>query len=407
MAQTREMPSWLDEITIEQLENDPYPIFARLRREAPIAWIPVLGSWFASNWQYCRQIASDSEHFVGGTDPALDYVFGQPCVLSIDGEVHDDLRAMIDPHLRPRAVNRYIEQLARPIARHYLAEIRDRGRADLMAEYFEPISVRALGDVLGLQQVDSETLRHWFHDLSSGIVNKAVDAEGNFLNPAGFAASLAARAEIEAVVNPMLDRFEKEPNDSGLSHWLHDGMPEGQVRSREYIFPNLLVVLLGGMQEPGHACGATMLGLFTQPDQLRRVVENRNLISKAVAEGLRWLSPITTTTGRRPKQDFELGGVTLPAGQNVLLSYGSANRDAAEFEQPEIFNMDRPPRPHLAFGTGVHICAGAAFAPQVARIALEELLGAIPSIEFDPDHEVVVWGWFFRGPRVLHARWTT
>jgi aromatic O-demethylase, cytochrome P450 subunit len=75
-----------------------------------------------------------------------------------------------------------------------------------------------------------------------------------------------------------------------------------EVRSREYIVPTLLTILLGGMQEPGHACGSTMLGLFTQPAQLRRVVEDKRLIPKAVQEGLRWLSPITTTMGRRPKQ---------------------------------------------------------------------------------------------------------
>jgi cytochrome P450 len=399
-------PSWLDEITIEQFENDPYPIFARLRREAPIAWIPVLQSWMASNWEYCWQIASDSQNFVGGTDPALEHVFGQPCILTIDGEIHDDLRAMIDPNLRPRAVNRYIDGLARPIARRYLDEIKDRGSAALMAEYLESVSVRALADMLGLKDVDSNTLRRWFHDLSSGFVNKALDEQGNFLNPAGFTASDAARAEIEEVVNPLLDRLAKEPDDSGLSHWLHDGMPPGQVRSREYIYPTLLVILLGGMQEPGHAAGATLLGLFSQPEQLRRVIDDKRLIPKAVQEGLRWLSPITTTMGRRPKKDFELGGVTLPAGHNVLLSYGSANRDESQFEQSETYNLDRPARPHLAFGTGVHVCAGVAFGPSVARIALEELLSAIPSIELDPAHEVMIWGWFFRGPRELHVRWS-
>ncbi len=398
--------NWLDEITIEQLENDPYPIFARLRREAPIVWMPALGSWIVSNWKYCREIARDSEHFAGGSDPALEHVFGQPCVLSADGEVHADLRAMIDPHLRPSVVASYIDSMVRPVARQYLAEIRDKGIADLMAEYFEPISVRAVGDLLGFQQTDSATLRRWFHDLSSGFVNKAVDAEGNFLTPEGFAASDAARTEIEAVVNAMLDRLEKEPDESALSHWLHDGMPPGQVRSRESIFPNLLVILLGGMQEPGHACGSTLLGLFSQPELLRSVIEDQSQMLKAVHEGMRWLSPIWTTIGRRPFSDFEIGGVTLHAGQNVLLSYGSANRDEGQFEQPEIFKMDRSSRSHLAFGTGKHICAGTYFAPQVARIALEELLGAIPSIELDSDHEVVVWGWFFRGPQELRVRWS-
>lgn len=397
---------WLDEITIEQLETDPYPIFARLRREAPIAWIPTLGSWLVSNWKYCREIARDSEHFAGGSDPALEHVFGQPCILSVDGEVHNDLRSMVDPHLRPSVVASYIDQLVRPVARQCLAEIRDQGKADLMAEYFEPISVRAVGDLLGFQQIDSDTLRRWFHDLSSGFVNKAVDAEGNFLNPEGFAASDAARAEIETVVNSMLDRLENEPDESALSHWLHDGMPPGQVRSRESIFPNLLVILLGGMQEPGHACGSTLLGLFSQPELLRNVIEDQSQMLKAVHEGMRWLSPIWTTIGRRPFSDFDIGGVTLRKGQNVLLSYGSANRDEAQFEQPEIYMLDRSSRSHLAFGMGKHICAGTYFAPHVARIALEELLSAIPSIELDPEHEVVVWGWFFRGPQELRVRWS-
>ncbi len=398
--------SWLDEITIEQLENDPYPIFAQLRREAPIAWVPALGSWLVSTWKYCWEIACDSKNFAGGTDLALEHVFGQPCVLSIDGEIHTDLRTMMDPHLRPRAVNRYIDDLVRPIARQYLEAIKGRTSAELMAEYFEPISVRAVADVLGLQAVDSDTLRRWFHNLSSGFVNKAVDAEGNFLNPAGFAVSDATRVEIEAFINPLLDQLEKSPDDSALSHWLHDGMPSGQVRSREYIFPTLLVILLGGMQEPGHACGSTMLGLFTQPEQLRRVIEDQTLIPKAIREGLRWLSPIWTTIGRRPMHDVELGGITLPAGQNVLLSYGSANRDGMQFENPDTYNLDRLLRPHLAFGTGTHVCAGSYFAPQVARIALEELLAALPSIQLDADQEVTVWGWFFRGPRELRVKWS-
>lgn len=398
--------NWLNEITIEQLETDPYPIFAQLRHEAPIAWVPALGSWLVSTWKYCWDIACDSKNFAGGTDPALEHVFGQPCVLSVDGQVHSELRTMMDPHLRPRAVNRYIDNLVRPTARKYLEEIRGRGKAELMAEYFEPISVRAVGDMLGLQEVDSDTLRRWFHNLSSGFVNKAVDAEGNFLNPEGFAVSDAARAEIEAFIYPLLDRLEKEPDDSALSHWLHDGMPEGQVRSRASIFPTLLVILLGGMQEPGHACGSTMLGLFTQPEQLRRVIEDQTLIPKAIREGLRWLSPIWTTIGRRPKHDIEVGGITLAAGQNVLLSYGSANRDEAQFEKPELYNLDRPQRPHLAFGTGTHVCAGSYFAPYVARIALEELLTALPSIELDAEQELTVWGWFFRGPRELPVKWS-
>jgi cytochrome P450 len=389
--------SWLDDVSVEQLENDPYPVFERLRREAPIAWIPAIQANIASTWKDCWEIASDFENFGGTTDPANEHVFGQPNILSVDGDLHAGLRGMIDPQLRPRAVRQYIDDLARPIARGYVAELPENGPAELMAQYFEPISVRALGDLLGFKEIDSDTLRHWFHDLSTGFANKA-------LHPEGFAISDAVTKEIKAVVDPKLEQLSREPDDSSLSHWLHDGMPEGQTRSPEYIYPTLFVILLGGQQEPGHGAGSTLLGLLSNPGQLRRVAQDSSLIPRAINEGLRWCAPIWTTLGRSPYRDVERAGRKIARGSHVLLAYGSANRDEAEFERPDVFDIDRPQHPHMAFGTGKHACAGSSFAPNVIRIALEELFRAYPSIEPDPDEESPLWGWIFRGPRELHVR---
>jgi cytochrome P450 len=398
MFQAHPGTSWLDDVSVELLENDPYPVFERLRREAPIAWIPALQAFVASTWAECWGIASDFENFDGTTDPANEHVFGQPNILSVDGDLHAGLRQMIDPQLRPRAVRGYIEGLARPIAQRYLAELPESGPVDLMARYFEPISVRALGDLLGFKEIDSDTLRHWFHDLSTGFANKA-------LHPEGFAISDAVTEEIKAVVDPKLERLAREPDDSSLSHWLHDGMPEGETRPAQYIYPTLFVILLGGQQEPGHGAGSTMLGLLSNPEQLRRVAADRSLVPHAVTEGLRWCAPIWTTLGRSPYHDVERAGVKIPAGGHILLAYGSANRDEAEFERPDVFDMDRAQHPHMAFGTGRHACAGSSFAPNVIRIALEELLGAHPTIKLDPEHEPRLWGWIFRGPQSLYVTW--
>jgi cytochrome P450 len=397
MTSTR---AWLDEISVEMLQEDPDPIFARLRREAPIAFIPAIGTWVGSTWKECWQIASDSATWGGSTDPAAERVFGQPSILSADGDIHADLRSMVDPHLRPRAVKRYIDDLVKPIAKKYLDGMRARGAAELMAEYFEPISVRALGDMLGFNAVDSDGLRHWFHDLSTGFINKA-------LLPELFAISDAVTDEIKAITDRRIERLSMEPDDTGLSHWLHDGMPTGQARTKEYIYPTLFVVLLGGMQEPGHGAGSVMLGLFSRPEQLRRVIDDPSQIPRAVTEGMRWIAPIWTAIGRRPNRDVEIAGVTVQKGETVMLTYGSANRDEAEFEQPDVFDIDRPEHPHLAFGTGRHSCSGLSFAQAVIRIAIEELLIAFPTIELDPDHEPTVWGWVFRAPKQLHVRWTT
>jgi cytochrome P450 len=390
---------WLEEISVEQLENDPYPVFERLRREAPLAWIPSVQANIASTWQECWEIASDYENFGGTTDPANEHVFGQPNILSVDGDLHAGLRAMIDPQLRPRAVKKYIEDLVRPIVREILAGLPETGPAELMAQYFEPISVRALGDLLGFKEIDSGTLRHWFHDLSTGFANKA-------LHPEGFAVSDAVSEEIRAVVDPKLARLSREPDDSSLSHWLHDGMPEGQTRPPEYIYPTLFVILLGGQQEPGHGAGSTLLGLLSNPDQLRRVGQDRSLIPRAVNEGLRWCAPIWTTLGRSPYRDVERSGTKIAAGSHILLAYGSANRDESEFERPGVFDIDRAQHPHMAFGTGQHACAGSSLAPNLMRIALEELLEAYSLIELDPRQPSSEWGWIFRGPRELHVRLT-
>ena len=164
------------------------------------------------------------------------------------------------------------------------------------------------------------------------------------------------------------------------------------------------MILLGGMQEPGHGAGSVLAGLMSRPDQLQRVVADPNLIPKAVNEGLRWVAPIWTTLGRRPFREVERAGVTLPAGAHVLLAYGSANWDDTEFTDPEVYDLDRAQHPHMAFGTGKHACAGSSLAPNVMRIALEELLGGLPGLELEESPELR--GFIFRGPRELRGRWS-
>ncbi|ODU06439.1 MAG: hypothetical protein ABS81_04340 [Pseudonocardia sp. SCN 72-86] len=389
---------WLNGLTVQDLETDPYPIFQRLRRESPVAFVPAIHAWIASTWEVCSAVADDAEVFHGGTSPLHERVFGAPHVLGAEGPDHRQLRAAIDPALRPRAFRDLLEGTVRPVARKGIERLRAAGSADLMAEYFEPISVRTVGDVLGFADVETDTLRRWFHGLSSGIANIMMD-------PDGFAAADAAKAEIREVVEAIAARVATAPDDGVVSHWMHGGAEEGRTRPLDGLYPSLHVLLLGGLQEPGHACGSTFLGLTTRPEQLARVVEDPTQISRALAEGMRWISPIFSGTSRIPARDTELAGTRIGAGQTVWVSYGSANRDETRYDQPAEFDLDRSTQAHLGFGRGRHVCSGAAFAPQVARIALEELFAAFPGIGLDPAHDVEVWGWIFRGPRALQVHW--
>ena len=403
---TTERPdlSWLDEVTMTELERNPYRVYERLRAEAPLAYVPVLGSYVASTAEVCREVAT-SPDFEGVITPAGGRTFGHPAIIGVNGDIHADLRSMVEPALQPVEVDRWIDDLVRPIARNFLARFEDDGHAELVSQYCEPVSVRSLGDLLGLQSVDSDKLREWFAKLNRSFTNAAMTEDGEFANPEGFVEGDEAKAEIRAIVDPLIDKWIVEPDDSAISHWLHDGMSPGQTRDREYIYPTIYVYLLGAMQEPGHGMASTLVGLFSRPEQMEEVVDDPTLIPRAISEGMRWTSPIWSATARISTKPVTIAGVDIPAGTPVMLSYGSANHDSGLYDAPSTYDLHRPPLPHLAFGAGNHACAGIYFANHVMRIALEELFEAIPNLERDTGEGVAFWGWGFRGPTSLHVTW--
>lgn len=164
-----------------------------------------------------------------------------------------------------------------------------------------------------------------------------------------------------------------------LSHWLHDGMPAGETRDwGGHIYPTIYAFLLCAMQQPGSAMFATLVGLFSDPDQLAAVVADPTLIPRAVAEGMRWVAPPAwcSTPPRVAIADTEIAGFHVPKHTVIIQSYGSANHDETHWDTPTTFNLWRAADQHLAFGTGRRACPGGYFATAVCRIGLEELLRA-------------------------------
>lgn len=391
-------------ISMEAFADDPNEFYDRVRSETPLVFVPQLGMWIASSKQLCDEMLADPETWQVRLIPSGVRALGEHAIVGTNREEHRELREMVQPHLRPSAIDGYIDQLVRPHARRLLEAFDADGRAELVSQYCEPLSVRCLGDLLGLPDVTDDTLRDWFHALSSSAANAALDENGQ---PAeeGYADGDRAQREIVELLTPRLARWREHPDHSAISHWLHDGMPEGHTRPDDVIFPTLNVFLLGGMQEPGHAMSTTLAGLLTHPDQLDRVLEDPSLLPRAIQEGVRWVAPIWTAGARTASRDVELGGILIPSGSMVMPAFGAANRDPAAFEHPADFDIARPVAPNLAFGGGPHACAGNYFATAVVRIGMEELLDAIPNLELDPDHEPRFWGWVFRGVPELHVTW--
>jgi cytochrome P450 len=390
----RSISAFAESVTVEDLEQDPYPVYARLRRESPVCFIPAVGLWFVSRYDDVEFVGTHPELFSAQLDDSpVDRTFGSPTIITVDGELHHELRRALDAKYRPRHVNAYIDDLARPIAAGLLDGLVGHDRAELMADYLEPLSVLSLGSVLGVAHLGAAQLRDWFWRLHQGVIN----FEGN---PERENIGTACSREIDRVLAPVFDRLESHGDDSTIAHLLHSGMPEGRCRARDFVMPTLKVILLGGMQEPGHGAGSTLAGLLSDPGQLAAARADPGLLPAVVEEGLRWVSPIGTQT-RQAAADIELAGVRLPLGAAVGSLVSSANRDETKFADPDHFDIFRPRQVNIAFGTGRHFCAGHAFSRSLIKIAIDELLRRFPRIALDPDRPPQFRGWEFRAPRRL------
>lgn len=391
-------------ITVAELEADPYPLYAALRRDLPVAWVPAVDLWLVTRWDDVEHVAKSPAAFTAEVASSpVDACFGSPTIITCDGDLHRELRRGIDPKYRPAQVNAYIDDLVRPLATSLLDELGDRDGAELMAEYFEPISAVALARSLGFADVDVHTLRRWFRGLSDGATN----FEGD---PVKRDHGDRTAAEIRARADGLLDCIEHEPDESALSHLLHTGVTDASplvsgCRAREFVMPTVLVTLLGGMQEPGHGAGSVLVGLLDHPDQLAEVCADLpGRTMTAVDEGLRWVAPIGTQT-RQATADVEIGGVVVPAGQAVAAVVASACHDESRFADAATFDLHRDPFDQAAFGFGSHYCSGHWFARHQIRIALEVLLDRHPQLRYAPGFRPRFRGWEFRAPTELHCVW--
>jgi cytochrome P450 len=389
--------AFADSITVEDLEADPYSIFARLRREAPVCHVPAVNLWLVTRLADVEFVAKSPAIFTAevATSP-VERTFGKPTILTTDGPVHKELRTGIEPKYKPKAVAAYIESLVRPIADEYLGPLLKRGGGELMAEYFEPISALSLARSFGFHDVDMPTLRRWFYGLAQGAINFENHPERQKIGD-------AVSAEISAIAAPIFERLERKPDGSALSHMLHDGMAPGTTRPRDLLLPTVKVTLLGGMQEPGHGAGSVLVGLLTHPEQMRAVCGAMDdMLPRAVDEGLRWVAPIGTQT-RQATREVELGGAVIPANAPVGAVVSSACRDEARFTDPDRFDIHRNEGAHGAFGFGHHFCAGRWFAREQIIIALRVLLERAPDIALVPGKTPVFRGWEFRAPTSLNV----
>lgn len=377
--------------------HNPYPQFARLRELGPVVYAPAVGRTFITTHAAVGEAEQRPEVFSSQSETNLTMVraLGGRPMLRKDDPAHAAERSAINPTLRPRAVTqvwspRFAENVERWI--DHLLELGPE-HADLNRDFAAPVASQNLIDMLGFpDSVSVEDMRRWSTSYIAGI--------GNLLDdPAIWARSDASQVEVNVVLDELIPRLEREPNSSITSHLLQVGLPEDAVRANAHL------TISGGMNEPQHMITNLVWALSTHPEQRATVLAGEAPWGDVFEEAARWQSPIGMVP-REVNVDTEFHGALLPAGTNVGLLLASANRDATAFPDADRFDVRRTARGHLAFGSGVHMCAGRWAAKNaIADHALPRLYERIPTLELAPDRTPTWDGWVFRGLTALPVTW--
>ncbi len=388
-----------DAITVDELEADPYPIYARLRRDAPACYVPAVDLWLVTRWADVVAGAEDPARFPASMPGSpLDRTLGGASVVTVDGDEHERLRAPMEGTLRPSKVEARAASIVARVCDELIDVFAADGEADLMSSFCEPLAVLSLAEVIGLRGLGATTLRRWFHEIASGTSNFEGDPEKQRLAD-------ATGGEVDRRLRPQFQDQLAHPDGTMVSDMLH--AETGDVDQRMAAFmPTLKLALIGGLQEPGHGLGTTVIGLLSNPDQLSAVLADPGaMIRKAVDEGIRWISPIGTQS-RGAGPGVIIAGVRIPEGANVGLMVPSANRDEQIWGRTaDVFDILRPKHASAAFGFGRHFCVGHQLARVQMRTGLRRLLERLPGLRLDPDRPPVFSGWEYRGPTALQVRW--
>ncbi len=374
--------------------RDPYGIWDQLRSVCPIAHTERWGgSWLPTTYADVTAMARNIEDFPSGNGiavvppPDAGLTVGAPALpsgvppISADPPLHTWTRRLILPSMGPKRVEEY-EVLTRALCRQLVDGFIADGQADAAADYAQQIPVRVIAHMLGVPPEMSATFTGWVRD----VLEFAFDSERRVHGMVGIATYLR-EVIAERKVNPGADLI------SELLVAEVDGAPVEETT----VLGMAVLLLIAGIDTTWSAIGSSLWHLATHPDDRRRLVAEPELLPTAIEELLRAYSPVTMA--RRLSYDLEFQGCPMHEGDRVLMNFPAANRDPAVFERADEVVLDREHNRHVAFGAGIHRCAGSNLARMELRVALEEWLARIPEFEVvDPD--AVTWaGGQVRGPR--------
>jgi cytochrome P450 len=379
-------------VTLEQLDQDPHPLLARLREREPVSWLPALDGWLVTRHDLATAVMRDSATYTVD-DPRFSTrkVVG-PSMLSLDGDAHALNRAPFAPPFRPVAVRERFAGAARATADSLIDSFARQGSAELRRAFAGPLAASIMAHALGLEQSEVQTMLGWYDAIVGAVTEVTAGAE---VPARGREAFGALRGRLEAVI------AAGGESESSLLATAADQSGLGT----EQVVSNAAVLLFGGIETTEGMIANALLHLLDRPDALAAVGEDPSRLDAAIEESLR-LEPAAAVVDRYATADALLGGARISAGELVRVSIAAANRDPAVFADPDRLDLDRSPaRGHLAFAHGPHVCLGVHLARLEARTGIDAVLHRLPSLHLDPVRPSRIEGLVFRKPPTLWAVW--
>lgn len=366
---------------------DPYPILARMRRDAPITFVPELNATLITRRDDIHREEKRIDVFSSHQPDGLMSVLMGENMMRKDGADHMAERRALFPALSPKTVARHWKPMFAKAAQEILDDLAPRGHCDLVTEYAMLVSAAALTAITGLTEMAYADMDRVSQHMIDGCANYAGDQE------------VEARCHAAtALIDAHIDRMASAPAPmSALAVQQDAGIAMESVRA------NIKLVISGGQNEPRDAIAGTVWALLNHPDQLARIQTGQNTWGDAFGEYVRWISPIGMSPRIVARTD-EINGITFTPGDRVFLMFSSAGRDEAHFDTPDAFDITRDTGPAIPFGAGPHFCAGAAASRcLISEIALPMLFDALPGLHLTGD--APFQGWAFRGPTSVPVAW--
>jgi len=369
----------------EQLEN-PYPFYARARKEEPIFFSPDLDTWVVTRYDDILTILNQPDIFSSKDTlrPAVRFspaVFvelskGYPLVPSMvdnDGEDHLRFRNAVGKAFAPKRIKQ-LELFIKEVTTSLVDAFIDDHKAEMLSQFAYPLPLEVALFLIGVPKEDMALARKWSNSFAL-LFNSPLPEEQQVECARDF-------VSFQHYVIRLVNERRTTPKEDLISDLLETAPGEKPFDDAE-LASVLTSTILAGHETVAHFIGNGLALLLEQPERWQTLCAHPELIPETIEEILRYDGPVHTFY-RTTTQEVSVGGITFPAETLLMIVFGSANRDETQFPQAEQFDMQRSPNRHLSFGHGIHFCSGAFLARKEGQIALETLCQRLPNLQLAP-----------------------